>query len=219
MQKTEYTVNEIFENQILNDIYETRGDGLECVYIRMYGKPEEVLNCEKAEDEFRLLAKQTIKDEEIKKQILDKFNQFQDALLGEMTLWDKQYYKLGFLDGIYLKKEIRYIKKILSNYKTTDNKNENGFFYKYIDSILQFIEDNRFSIWRKRKDYKKVKNKMSEIKDKYPNIRTFVEDRVFVELDREELKALLQYIDLDDKIKTIEKVETFKLGLKEGNSL
>ena len=60
---------------------------------------------------------------------------------------------------------------------------------------------------------------MSEIKDKYPNIRTFVEDRVFVELDREELKALLQYIDLDDKIKTIEKVETFKLGLKEGNSL
>lgn len=219
MQKTEYTVNEIFENQILNDIYETRGDGLECVYIRMYGKPEEVLNCEKVEDEFRLLAKQTIKDEEIKKQILDKFNQFQDALLGEMTLWDKQYYKLGFLDGIYLKKEIRDIKKILSNYKTTDNKNENDFFYKYIDSILQFIEDNRFSIWRKRKDYKKLKNKMSEIKDKYPNIRTFVEDRVLVELNREELKALLQYIDLDDKIKTIEKVETFKLGLKEGNSL
>lgn len=219
MQKTEYTVNEIFENQILNDIYETRGDGLECVYIRMYGKPEEVLNCEKVEDEFRLLAKQTIKDEEIKKQILYKFNQFQDALLGEMTLWDKQYYKLGFLDGIYLKKEIRDIKKILSNYKTTDNKNENDFFYKYIDSILQFIEDNRFSIWRKRKDYKKLKNKMSEIKDKYPNIRTFVEDRVLVELNREELKALLQYIDLDDKIKTIEKVETFKLGLKEGNSL
>ncbi len=29
-KKREYKVNEIFENQILNEIYETRGDGLEC---------------------------------------------------------------------------------------------------------------------------------------------------------------------------------------------
>ena len=42
MEKREYKVNEIFENQILNDIYETRGDGLECFYIRMYGEPEEI---------------------------------------------------------------------------------------------------------------------------------------------------------------------------------
>ena len=42
MEKREYKVNEIFENQILNEIYETRGDGLECFYIRMYGEPEEI---------------------------------------------------------------------------------------------------------------------------------------------------------------------------------
>lgn len=29
MEKREYTVNELFENQVLNDIYETRGDGLD----------------------------------------------------------------------------------------------------------------------------------------------------------------------------------------------
>ena len=42
MERKEYTVNELFENQVLNDIYETRGDGLECLYIRMYGEPEEI---------------------------------------------------------------------------------------------------------------------------------------------------------------------------------
>ena len=41
MERKEYTVNELFESQVLNDIYETRGDGLECLYIGMYGEPEE----------------------------------------------------------------------------------------------------------------------------------------------------------------------------------
>ena len=38
MEKREYTVNELFESQVLNDLYETRGDGLQCLYISMYGQ-------------------------------------------------------------------------------------------------------------------------------------------------------------------------------------
>ena len=60
---------------------------------------------------------------------------------------------------------------------------------------------------------------MFKIKNKYPNVRTFVNDRVVIELTKEELQAVLEYISLDDEIEKIEMIETFKLGLKEGNSL
>ncbi len=156
MEKREYKVNEIFENQILNEIYETRGDGLECFYIRMYGEPEEI------------------------KETKTRF------------------------------------------FKNKENKKiqENSFFYRYIDSIMQFLEDNRYNIWQKRKDYKQIKDKMREIKNKYANVRLFIEDRVVTaNLTKEELKAVLEYINLDDEIERIEKIETFKLGLKEGNWL
>lgn len=85
---------------------------------------------------------------------------------------------------------------------------------------MQFLEDNRYNIWQKRKDYKQIKDKMREIKNKYANVRLFIEDRVVTaNLTKEELKAVLEYINLDDEIERIEKIETFKFGLKEGNWL
>lgn len=85
---------------------------------------------------------------------------------------------------------------------------------------MQFLEDNRYNIWQKRKDYKQIKDKMREIKNKYANVRLFIEDRVVTaNLTKEELKAVLEYINLDDEIERIEKIETFKWGLKEGNWL
>ena len=85
---------------------------------------------------------------------------------------------------------------------------------------MQFLEDNRYNIWQKRKDYKQIKDKMREIKNKYANVRLFIEDRVVTaNLTKEELKAVLEYINLDDEIERIEKIETFKLGLREGNWL
>ena len=85
---------------------------------------------------------------------------------------------------------------------------------------MQFLEDNRYNIWQKRKDYKQIKDKMREIKNKYANVRLFIEDRVVTaNLTKEELKAVLEYINLDDEIERIEKIETSKLGLKEGNWL
>ena len=72
----------------------------------------------------------------------------------------------------------------------------------------------------KKKRLQANKNKMREIKNKYANVRLFIEDRVVTaNLTKEELKAVLEYINLDDEIERIEKIETFKLGLKEGNWL
>ena len=180
----------------------------------MYGKTEEITEVENAKKELENLMYELVKDKEKQKQLWLKLDRFEGAMSGESSFWNKQYYKLGFLDRIYLKKEIEETQK-----NKVDDINKNSFFHKYIDSIMQFLEDNRFNTWRKRKDYKTITDKMTKIKNKYPNVRIFIEDRMAIELTKEELQAVLEYISLDDDIEKIEKIETFKLGLKEGNSL
>ncbi len=218
MEKREYTVNEIFENQILNEIYETRGDGLECFYIRMYGEPKETKKAQQMKRELENLMKKYVNDEEKQKLLWLKLDEYEGCLYDEMTFWDRQYYKFGFLDKLFLKREIEETKRTFFKNKENEELQESSFFYRYIDSIMQFLEDNRYNIWQKRKDYKETKEKMRKIKNKYPNVRLFIEDRVVIaNLTKEELNAVLEYINLDDEIERIEKIETFKLGLKEGN--
>ncbi len=152
---------------------------------------------------------QTLTDEQ--KDLFDKWETYRDEM---ENLTAEQ----SFIYGYCLDKELLLEKqRVKSKLKDEQNSNDN-FFYNYIDSIMQFIEDNRFNIWSKRKDYKEITEKMSAIKDKYPNVRTFVEDGEVVNLTMEELKAVLEYISLDDDIEKLEKIETFKLGIKEGIS-
>ena len=120
MEKREYTVNELFENQVLNDIYETRGDGLECLYIRMYGEPEEIKETKQAKKELENLMYELVKDKKKQKQIWLKLDRFEGAMSGEMSFWNKQYYKLGFLDKLFLKREIKETKTRF--FKNKENK-------------------------------------------------------------------------------------------------
>ena len=213
MEKREYTVNELFENQVLNDIYETRGDGLECLYIRMYGEPEEIKETKQAKKELEDLMKELIQDEEKQKEVWLKLDKFEGCMLGEMSFWDKQYYKLGFLDRIYLKKEI------LDNSRKFTNSNvedlENTFIYKNMYCIKEMLGTN---IWN-RKYYKDIVHKMGKIKEKYPNVMDFIERSKIVELNKKEVKALRKYLSLVDDMQDIELVETFKLGLKDSSLL
>ena len=149
--------------------------------------------------------KETLTDEQ--QDLFDKWDIYKDEL--------NQYTsEKSFIYGVCCDKEYTIEKRAKNKLKDEQNSKDN-FFYNYIDSIMQFIEDNRFNIWRKTKDYKEITDKMRAIKNKYPNVRTFVEDRQVVDLTEEELKAILEYISLDDDI---ERIETFKLGIKEGIS-
>ncbi len=152
--------------------------------------------------------KETLTDEQ--QDLFDKWDIYKDEL--------NQYTsEKSFIYGVCCDKEYTIEKRAKNKLKDEQNSKDN-FFYNYIDSIMQFIEDNRFNIWRKTKDYKEITDKMRAIKNKYPNVRTFVEDRQVVDLTKEELKAILEYISLDDDIERLEKIETFKLGIKEGIS-
>ncbi len=206
MEKREYTVNEIFENQILNEIYETRGDGLECFYIKMYGEPEEIKETKQTKKELENLMYELVKGKE--KQLWLKLDRFEGAMAGESSFWNKQYYKLGFLDRIYLKKEISDNNRSIGKIKDT-------FIYKNMNYIKEILG---VSIWE-RKDYKEIVHKMSKIKEEYPNVMDFIERSKIVELNKKEVKALRKYLSLADDMQDIELVETFKLGLKNSSLL
>ena len=218
MQKEEYKLKDIFENQILNELYETSRDGFEGMYIKIYGEPQEIKETRKSKKELEELMKKIVKDKEKQKEFWLKLDKYEGCMSMEIDFWDRQFYKLGFLDRIYLKKELKELRNTFAK-TNEDIARKDSFFSTYLESFMQFLEDNRFHTWRKREDYTKITNRMREIKNKYPNVRTFVEDRQVIELTKEELSAVLEYIFLDDEIDKIEKIETFKLGIKEGNML
>lgn len=166
----------------------------------------------------KVLGKIIETEEELGQTLTDKQKDFFDKWETYRDEMENLTAEQSFIYGYCLDKELSLEKqRIKSKLKDEQNSNDN-FFYNYIDSIMQFIEDNRFNIWSKTKDYKEITDKMRAIKNKYPNVRTFVEDRQVVDLTKEELKAVLEYISLDDDIERLEKIETFKLGIKEGIS-
>lgn len=209
----ELKVSEIFENQILNELYETRGDGLECLYIRMYGEPKEIKEVKKSKKELEDLIRKYVQDEEKQKELWLKLDRYEGYMSGEMGFWDRQYYKLGFLDKIFLKKEITDNCNNITNNDTEDLRD--SFIYKNMHIIKEMLGA---IIWN-RKDYKEIAHKMSKIKEEYPNVKELLEKSKIVELTKKEVRALKEYLKLADDMQDIELVETFKLGLKDNSLL
>ena len=61
---------------------------------------------------------------------------------------------------------------------------------------------------------------MQEIKNKYPNVRLYIEDEeIDKNLNKEELKAVLEIIEIENNMNALEIEEAFRLGLKENEML
>ena len=104
-------MEEFFENKVLNDLYETRRDGFEVAYLNKYGEPEELKRSREAEEELTNLIKNIAVDEETRKEIMSKLNDFEASMLGETCFWNEQYYKFGFADSNNLKEELHEVKE------------------------------------------------------------------------------------------------------------
>ncbi len=208
-------MEELFKNQILNDLYETRGDGFECEYIKQYGQPEEIKKSQVLDEELTKLIKEKVKDEKELDEILNKLNDFQGAVMGEMCFWNEQYYKLGFLDFMYLKKELVERKEKFSKEKEKDTSKEDNFFNNCIADFMDYFEKQKSKNLLNRADYKGMINKMEEIKNEYPKARAFIEDEEINTLTQEEMKAILEIVGIDRDLQILEVEEAFKLGLKE----
>lgn len=86
-----------------------------------------------------------------------------------------------------------------------------------IDSgeLNELIDSRRIELRNKNEDYKKLRNQVCEIKEKYPNILSLLEDNEVENLNKEECKNLQKLLSLYSRMMDYEDREIFFLGAKE----
>lgn len=183
-------MEDLYENKILDDLYEIR-EGFITSYKKKYGELEETKKAEQAEDELVNFMKKFIKDENTMKELFEKINKFEGYALDEMCFWHKPYYKLGFIDGMRLKKEIR-------EGKIIENTSNDSIILQNINEISDYFEEQKYRNLKKNKEYDKIRHKIEEIKNKYPRVREFFEDDKIEQLTKKEMKAILDITELQN---------------------
>lgn len=205
-------MEELFENKILDELYEIRGEEFIESYTKKYGKPEKVKKAEKAEEQLVQFMKKFIKDESNMKKLYEKINIFESYALDEMSFWHKPYYKFGFIDGMSLKREIQEEKNIANDLNKS-------IIYQNINEISDFFEEQKYKNLKQNNDYMKIVKEIAEIKEKFPKIRDLFENNEITEFSKEEVKAILDIVKLQDDKAMYETDEMFKIGLREGKAL
>ena len=201
-----------FENKILDNLYEIREGEVEKQYIAKYGKPENSNKTERAEEQLVNFMKKFIKDEKDIKNLYEKLNKFELCTMGEMCFWYKPYYKIGFIDGISIKKQIKE-EKIASNISNEDS------IYNVVDDIWDYVDKTKYNNLKSNEYYNNIKKELIEINSKYPRVEKFIYDEKIEEFTPEEMKAILKVISLYNDRFTIEAEEMFKIGVRTGKSL
>ena len=86
-----------------------------------------------------------------------------------------------------------------------------------IDSgeLNELIDSRRIELRNKNEDYKKLRKQVCEIKEKYPNILSLLEDNEVENLNKEECKNLQKLLSLYSRMMDYEDREIFFLGARE----
>ena len=86
-----------------------------------------------------------------------------------------------------------------------------------IDSgeLSELIDSRRIALRNKNKEYKKLRNQLCEIKEKYPNILALLEDNEVESLNNEECKNLQKLFSIYSRMMDYEDREIFLLGARE----
>ena len=86
-----------------------------------------------------------------------------------------------------------------------------------IDSgeLNELIDSRRIALRNKNEEYKKLRNQLCEIKEKYPNILALLEDNEVESLNNEECKNLQKLLSIYSRMMDYEDREIFFLGARE----
>ena len=79
----------------------------------------------------------------------------------------------------------------------------------------ELIDNARIDLKNKNLEYKNLTEKVSAIKEKYPNILSLLEDNEVENLNKEECKNLQKLLSLYSRMMDYEDREIFFLGAKE----
>ena len=86
---------------------------------------------------------------------------------------------------------------------------------QYTDDFADYFENQRVMKIMLGSEYKKINKAICEIKNKYPNVVTLLEDGEKTKLNDEEENAIIEILKFQEEINLIELKEAFKLGFKE----
>lgn len=202
-------MEKFLKQNILDELYEMKGDEFEDNILKEMAKQNKELSSLDIEENLTKKIKQAISNKKLQEEILELLNKYELEVVNENEFWNKMYYKLGVYDCVEMKKILQ-----------TEGKNENiemetAFFDEYSDDFMDYLEKNRMKILKGNTEYKKLTERIEKIKVANPNVRTFMEDKEAVELTDVELNAVLDILEVEDAIDTIEMKENFKLGARE----
>ena len=74
------------------------------------------------------------------------------------------------------------------------------------NSFLQYFERYRYKNLINREDYKALYDKKQTIFNEFPNVRTFLQDRMIIELTDDEKDAILRLLEIDEEIEKIDSI-------------
>ena len=201
-------MEELFNKPILDQMYEFRKEDFEqAVYDNNPELKEIETTLYDVAEDFNVFLKKVIPNQEDYDKAIKMFTNYDLLYSNEIVFWSKTYFKLGMLDKDKIRNEF------------FANKME----IKYNDTFLNY-EANNFSDWleeQKRKytfetkEYKELQKKYNEISEKYTNAIEVFEDLKPINLNKEEMKALVKLRKIDIDMGYMEKDLCFKLGMKE----
>lgn len=197
-------MEEFFKMSLLDELFESRCDGFERKLMKRKEAGEEHLD--EIMDSFKKILKKVNDDKEIS----DELDKIYMKILAYSTWMNKQYYKFGIIEGCKLYQELKGFMKEIPQKEYQDK-----FFEYYNTDFSEFFDRYKIDVLMKRDDYKNSQKEIHDILEKYPKIRSLLEDDIITSFNEEEIKALLRVIRLEDDKSTIEIIHSFKLGLRE----
>lgn len=102
-------INEFFSTSLIEEMCDMRFDEFESAYIRhLRDKGIRSIGIDYEQELIDLIA-ENVNDESQKSKIRNKLNDLEKAIFSDLSESIRRAYKLGFVDGIKLKKEINEI--------------------------------------------------------------------------------------------------------------
>lgn len=199
-----------FEKNILDELYDLKGDEFADKIMQELAKQKKELGTLKTDEKLTEKIKEVVTNEEKQQEILDLLNEYEIKAEQDDDFWNKMYYKLGAYDCLRMKEvvQVEVKEESVGEIKTI-------FFDDYSDDFFDYLNTNRVRMLKENIEYKELEIKREKIKAKNPNIRAIFEDSEVVQLTKDEVKAIIDMLEIEGNIDTIETIENFKLGARE----
>lgn len=201
-------MEKLFNEPILDQMYEFRKEAFAQFAYRNNQKIKDgELHICKLSENFIGYLERIISDKEQLAKAKKMFSNYELDYEKQIDLWNCTYFKLGMRDREKIRNEF-----FENKLKT---KECDTFLNNKKDEFSEWLEEQKNKYTFETKEYKELQKKYNEISENYPNCIEVFEDLKPINLNIEEIKALIELRKIDIEMGNMEKDLCFKLGMKE----